>query len=161
MINYQITINSKNLKSLKNFFLFCCQNKTKISNLKTTFYKINKKIKTITVLRSPHVNKKAQSQLEYRIFSTKIRISLQNATQYLIFLKKIKLKLFPEIKIKTKIIINKQNNFQLQTQSLNPKNFIINNLNNNKNQNITLKKTLTYIKIFDCFGEFNLTKNIL
>lgn len=168
MITYQITIVSKNPKALKLFVLFCCQNKKKSFNLKTTFYKIKNKKKIITVLKSPHVNKTAQSQLEYRIFSTKMLISLQNATQYLVFLKKIKAKLFPEIKMKIKFIIDKQNYFQTQNQALHPKKFTINTLTYHANQKISLqqnlnvsnKKNLTYIKIFDCFGELNLMQNL-
>lgn len=163
MITYQITVTSKNLKSLKLFFLFCCQNKN--FNIKTTFYKKKTKKKTITVLKSPHVYKKAQSQWEYKLFSTKIKISSQNSLKSLILLKKIKSKLFPEIKLQTKIIINKQNQFNLQNKALTPKKFTINNFNNFKinsknKQIITTKKILNYIKIFDCLGELILNQNM-
>lgn len=160
MITYQITATSKNPKSLKLFFLlFFKDNKF---NLKKTFYRNKNKKKYITILKSPHVNKKAQSQLEYKLFSTKIVISAQNNSQYLILLKKIKSKLFPEIKIKTKIIINKLNQFQLQTQLLNPQNFSSNNFNNYKNRLINNNniKNLNHIKMFDYFGEINLIQNI-
>lgn len=160
MITYQLTVTSKNLKALKLFLLFC-QNNNVFLSTETTFYKRIKKIKKLTVLKSPHVYKKAQSQLEYRIFSIKILLSSQNALQYVVLLKKIKLKLFPEIKLQIKVIINKHTYFQLQTQYLNPKKFTINNFNNlhiNK-QYGNSKKILNYIKIFDCFGELNLSQN--
>jgi Ribosomal protein S10p/S20e len=163
MINYYITSTSKNIKALKLLFLFCF-NKNKSFNLKTTLYKKKKKKKKITVLKSPHVNKTAQAQLEYNFFSTTIKFNSHNASQYLVLLKKIKSKLFSEIKLQTKITINKQNYFQLQNKLLNPKKFTINNFNNykikKKNQDIILKQLLNYIKIFDCFGELNLNQNI-
>lgn len=164
MLTYQLTITSKNPKALKIFFLFCFQNKKKIFNLTTTFYKKKNETKKFTILKSPHVNKTAQTQLEYRLYSAQIRISLQNASKYLILLKKIKTNLFPELKIKTQLLINKQNKFQLQTKLLNPRNTTLNTLNGSKSKNksktMFLKKTLTYIKLLDCFGEINLTQNI-
>ena len=161
MIIYQVTVTSKNLKALKLFFLLCCQNKN--FNLETTFYKKKTRKKKLTVLRSPHVYKKAQSQFEYKLFSSKIKISSQNSSQSLVFLKKLKSKLFPEIKLHTEIIFNKKNYFQLQTKVLNPKKFSINNFNNytiNSKKNTLNKKTLNYIKIFDCFGEIFLNQNL-
>lgn len=161
MLIYYITATSKNIKALKLFFLLQ-HNKKKSFNLQTTFYKKKKKTTKITVLKSPHVNKIAQSQLEYNFFSTTIKFYSHNASQYLVLLKKIKSNLFSEITLQTKITINKKNYFQLQNKALNPKNFMINNLNkyNKTNQYIIFKKTLNYIKIFDCFGELNLNQNI-
>lgn len=163
MITYQITVTSKNLKALKLFFLVCCQNKN--FNIKTTFFKKKTKKKKLTVLQSPHVYKKAQSQLEYKLFSINIKISSQNHSKSLVFLKKIKSKLFPEIKLQTKVTINKQNQFQLQNKALNPKKFTINNfnsfkINSNNKRSIITQKTLNYIKIFDCLGELILNQNI-
>jgi len=163
MINYQLTITSKNPKAIKNFLLFFFQKKFYTVEIK--FYKIKNKKKIITTLTSPHVNKKAQSQVEYRLFSVKIKI-VSNNTQHLITLKKIKAKLFPEIRLKIKIIVNKQNYFSSQTKSLNPKNYTINKLNQLKLKKINLpnlqtnsEEILTYLKIFDCYGELNLIKN--
>jgi len=165
MINYQLTITSKNPKAIKNFLLFFFQKN--FYNVETLFYKIKNKKKIITILKSPHVYKKAQAQLEYRIFSIKIKIIFPN-TQHLIMLKKIKSKLFPEIKIKIKLIVNKQNYFKSQIQALSPKNYTTNNLNqfklkkiNLQNLQTTNQKILTYLKIIDCYGELNLIQNTL
>lgn len=150
---YNITITSKNPKSLKFLISFYFQNKNKVFNLKTKFYKKKQKKYIFTTLKSPHVNKKAQIQLEYKLYLIKIMLLATQVKTYLIFLKKIKSQIFPDIKIKIKIIINKKNMFYFNTKTLNPINFFINTFKTNK-------KSLTYIKTFDCFGELNLIKNI-
>jgi ribosomal protein S10 len=163
MLTYKLTISSKNPKTLKTFLLFCFQNKKKIFNLNTTFYKNPTKIKRLTILKSPHVNKKAQTQLEYRIYATQIKISVKNSSKYLTLLKKIKANIFPDLKLKTQILISKQNNFQLQTKLLKPINFSLNKFSTNKISDSKTKisnKALTYLKLLDCFGEVNLNQNI-
>lgn len=154
---YQITITAKNPKAVKFLLLFYLQNKS--INLITTFYKKKRQKKIITVLKSPHVNKKAQTQFEYRIFSIKLTLETKNIHPHIILLKKIKSKLFPEIEIKTKITITKQNDFISQKQVLHPKNFIINQLYF-KTSTQNSKQIVSYLKLFDYFGEFNLTHNL-
>jgi ribosomal protein S10 len=84
-----VTISSNNQKSLKKLNLF---------NKKT---KINKKLKMIeklftkkteksifSVLTSPHVNKKAQEQFEYKIFANQHQFYSYNLIAFIIYLKK-------------------------------------------------------------------------
>merc|ERR1711862_878562 len=80
--------------------------------------------KKITVLKSPHVNKKAQKKFEHRIFSKKISILVFNDMKFLIFLKKLKTKLFPEIRLKIEVTCDKKTVFK--TDLLNPSHFVIN-----------------------------------
>ena len=105
MITYEITVTSKNKQTLNFLFLFLNKIKQPKVSLLKTFSKQKTLVKKITLLKSPHVNKKAQKQLESKIFSKKIYIFSYNETKLLILLKKLKLKIFPEIKIKNSLKI--------------------------------------------------------
>lgn len=167
MITYDITIISKSKQALNFYFLFLNKiNQPKITLL-TNYTKQKTLIKKIVTLKSPHVNKKAQKHFEYRIFSKKIRVSSYNEIKSLIFLKKLKTKLFPEIKFKIKILSNK--NKKTKNNFLNPKNYYINSIITRKNMTQTLNsqnikiiniqpcyKIKNYLKILDCYGEFNM-----
>merc|ERR1712157_623560 len=83
-------------------------------------------IKKITVLKSPHVNKKAQKKFEHRVFSKKISILVFDDMKFLIFLKKLKTKLFPEIKLKIEVTCNEKMISKIDL--LNPSCFAINSL---------------------------------
>lgn len=168
MLTYNITIFSKNKQSIKFFFLVLNKIYQPKIYLCTNYKKRKTLIKKITILKSPHVNKNAQSQYEYRIFSKKLIISSHNDLKLLILLKKIKTKIFPEIKIKIKFNFNKRKKNNL----LNPKNYFINSITTKKNitqqlnfKNIKIKilkpcfKIKNYLKILDCYGELNIYKN--
>lgn len=168
MITYDITISSKNKKALTFFFLFLNKiNRPKI-NLLTNYSKQKTLIKKIVILKSPHVNKKAQKHFEYRTFSKKILVSSSNEIKLLIFLKKLKIKLFSEIKLKIKIIFSK--NKKIKNNFLNPINYYINSIRTkksisqkNSSKNIEIKniqpcyKIKNYLKILDCYGELNIS----
>lgn len=84
-----VTISSNNQKSLKKLNLF--NKKTKINKklkmIKKLFTK--KTEKTIfSVLTSPHVNKKAQEQFEYKIFANQHKFYSYNLIAFIIYLKK-------------------------------------------------------------------------
>lgn len=164
MITYDITIISKNKQALTFFLLFLNKIKRPKINLVTNYAKQKFRIKKITTLKSPHVNKKAQNHFEYRLFSKKISISSYNEMKFLIILKKIKTKLFPEIKLKINFFSKKT-----KTNLLNPKNYYINSILRKKtktqkfkSKNIKIKniepcqKTKNYLKVFDCYGELSL-----
>nr|QYJ09250.1 ribosomal protein S10 [Pleurosigma sp. mgcode 4] len=167
MITYDIKITSKNKQALTFFFLFLNKIKQPKINFLTNYEKQKTLIKKITILKSPHVNKKAQEQFEYRVFSKKISISSYNEMKFLIFLKKLKTKLFSEIKLKIKIFYN--NKEKTKNNLLNPKNYYINSIirKNQVNQKLQSKnikiqpikpcyKTKKYLKILDCYGELNI-----
>ena len=156
MITYDIIIISKNKQALIFFFLFLNKIKQPKINLLTNYSKQKTLIKKITTLKSPHVNKKSQSQLEYRVFSKKISVSSYNKIRFLIFLKKFKTKLFSEIKFKIKIFSKKTFH---KNSLLNPKNYSINSIAIKKNTKIKnikpCPKIKNYLKILDCYGELN------
>ena len=162
MIKYRIKIFSKNKQSIKFFFLILNKINQPKFYLFTEYKKQKTLIKKIIILKSPHVNKKAQSHFEYRIFSKILTILSYDSIKFLIFLKKLKIKLFPEIKIKINYyFFNKYNN-----NLLNFKNYIINSIKFKKNifQKLKYKKIKTkntqlnskskiYLNILDCYGE--------
>lgn len=150
---YQITITSKNKHSLKNYFKFIIGN-IKNFNLLNKFSQKKTKRIFFTMLKSPHVHKKAQEQFEFTHFSKQITISTQTNLKFLTFLKKIKTNLFSDVNIKIKFQLNKklQNNFQ--KKFFNPNYFKLNCFNNkNEKKNYLLTKLQKIVKISDIYGE--------
>jgi ribosomal protein S10 len=168
MKTFNITIKSKNKTSINEFFLFF--RKTKLYNLNIIKKYFQKKMekKKLTILKSPHVNKKAQEQFENRLFKKQIKIQTTENLKYLIFLKKLNSKLFPDIKIKLTYKTNNKKKFKkLGLKIFNPNNFKINKYYNFKTQNLNqvkkknkniskhllTTKTNRLLKIFDLYGE--------
>jgi len=147
---------SKNYKSLKKiFFLFyklCQNNSLKIKKFSVQYQKKKKK-KFFTVLKSPHVNKRAQDHFEYCLYKKQISVCSLNIFKILIILKRIQLKLFSDVKIKIKFLLSAEKlkkNLKFQYKS--NKNFFKSNLDN------TLK---TFdLKFFDIYGEIKF-KNVV
>lgn len=169
MIQYHITITSKNKNSIKDFFLFT--NKiSKNFNIITKYLKKKRNKKILTILKSPHVNKTAQEQFETRLFTSQITVYYsQKNLLFLIFLKKIKTYLFPDIKIKIKFTINKLLLEQTKLKTISPDNFKLNffytqlknkklkfikNYNNKLYNKKTpnLKQTQYLLQILDVYG---------
>jgi hypothetical protein len=122
------------------------------------------KRKVFTTLKSPHVNKTAQEQIEYRLFSKHINIFSFQILKFLIFIKKIQLKLCPDIEIQIKFLLNKKTIKKAKLVSLNPDNFKTNSFSfyNRKNnssirkvQKLNKKQILPYLKLFDIYGELS------
>jgi ribosomal protein S10 len=150
---YHITIISKNKSSLNSVStLLNSINNNKYLNLniiKKYFKKKNKK-SVLTILKSPHVNKTAQEQFEFK-FSSKqflIKPTTKNL-KYVLLLKKLESNLFPDTKIILKFISNRK---------LKKKNSKIFNINNFKIKQKTdpIKRILTVLNIFDIYGELQL-----
>ena len=164
MQSYQITILSKNEKSLKNYLKILYKN---IGYYKLTTKLSNKQKKKffVTILKSPHVNKKAQEQFGYNIFSKQLFISFYNSYKFIFFIKKIEKNLFSDIIIKIKLQLNKNLSNKLTKKFFNPDNFKTyffkdNLLVNKKNKKFLVgknelfqDKTKYLFKIFDIYGE--------
>jgi len=100
-----IKISSKNYKSLKNFitfFITFCETNNLNFKLFLKYFKQRQKKFNFTILKSPHVNKTAQEQFEYRIFSKQINLYSFQLIKFLIILKKIQIALFSDIKVQIK-----------------------------------------------------------
>jgi ribosomal protein S10 len=145
-----LKISSKNKESLKKFlkvFLFFCK-KNKI-NFFIKYFSQKQKTHIFTILKSPHVNKKAQEQFEYRLFSKQLNIFSFQILKFIITLKKIQTKLFPDIKIKIKFILNTKKLNKYKITSLAPKNFNL-CMFENKNHHLKIEP---YLKLLDMYGE--------
>ena len=150
-----IHICSKNENSLQKFLqLFLdkqLNNHIKFEPLKKVLkYKTEKKI--FTVLKSPHVNKTAQEQFEYRLYKKKIKINSNQFFLFLIFLKKIKLNLFSDLNFKIELIFNKKESLKKIKNTFNVDNYFL------ENDKYDLKN---YLKILNLYGTLVLMKKSL
>lgn len=148
MKNCQISVSSNNLKSIKYFFLFCFYYKNIDLFFNKKYFKRKQKKKILTILKSPHINKKAQEQFEQRTFLRKCTFYSQKLPQYILFFKKVKAHMFSDIKIEIKFIIqsNKSNVF------CDPNNFSVNVIKKTSRLK-TISKVKNLIKIMDIYGE--------
>lgn len=136
-----LTLYSKNKKALRLFFKFIHSN-FEIQKLQIPIsYKKNKnKKQKIAVLKSPHVNKTAQEHFELKTYSLSIVLHSYKIQKYILFLKKIKNRLFPGIKIKIK-------GYFLQKNTVNSKPVNPNNFKFQVYQFNTIKQTLSFKKL--------------
>lgn len=172
MKTFNVTITSRNKNSINDFFSFFNKNTTCNLNILKKYFQKNGAKKRLTILQSPHVNKKAQEQFESRLFKKQFTVQTPKNFKYLIFLKKLNYSLFPDVNLKLKFIITSRNLKKLGLKIFNPNHFIIKecysltvknsdlkNLNQLKKKNTFSKvllgqKTNRLLKIFDLYGEF-------
>lgn len=172
MKTFNVTITSRNKNSIGDFFSFFSKNKISSLNALKKYFQKNREKKRLTILQSPHVNKKAQEQFESRLFKRQFTIQTAKNLKYLIFLKRLNYNLFPDINIKLKCVITNKNLKKLGLKIFNPNHFKINKYYNLKTGNFNLKtlnqlkkektfskfilakKTNRLLKVFDLYGEF-------
>jgi ribosomal protein S10 len=120
MKTFNVTITSRNKNSIYNFFLFF--NKTTLCNLNARIKYLQKSVqkKRLTVLKSPHVNKKAQEQFEYRLFKKQFEIQTTKNFRYLVFLKKLNYHLFPDVHVKLKFATRNRSILKLGLRTFDP-----------------------------------------
>lgn len=148
-----IQIFSKNSNSISNFLKFLYKLKTnKTLNLNFTIIQSSpfKKSKKFSVLKSPHVNKKAQEQFEYNVFKKQLKIYVSQFNKFLIIWKTVKLTLFTDINLKFKFNQN-PNNF-ITISKINSDKFI-KNKQYFKFLDIKKKKNHSLL-LWDIYGEF-------
>jgi ribosomal protein S10 len=169
---FYLKVSCKDKKILKKFISFF----TKIKSLPIfikPFPKIEKR-KFTTVLKSPHVNKTAQEQFEYRYFSKDFLVFSFKPLIFFLLLKKLKNFSFSGIKLEVKGLFEKNktqkhvlklispDNIVLKNVSLNQKSFkktqkkceISKPISNDCNFDFSLSKK--YIQLFDSYGEMYL-----
>nr|UXN44143.1 ribosomal protein S10 [Navicula sp.] len=101
MTKYRIKLYSKDKKTINNFLQFFKQHQNKKNFPITLNLKRKKKRKNmITILKSPHVNKKAQTQFQQITYATVGEFFSWDRKKSAICLKKLKNNLFPGSKIK-------------------------------------------------------------
>ncbi len=103
--------------------------------------------KFITILKSPHVNKTAQEQFEYRFYHKHFLINSFNPLTFFFMLKKSQNSSFAGLKLEIKSVIN-FNEKNINSQKVfNPDNFSL--ISSSLSPNFIKK----YIQMFDCHGE--------
>lgn len=146
---FYLKVSSKDNKVLKKFCQFLLKLETSPLTLKH-FSRQNKQ-KFITILKSPHVNKTAQEQFEFRLFSRKFLIDSCKPLTFLIVLKKIKNISFPGIKLEVKGLVNKSKKHASFLNIIDPDNIVLQNHYSKNNDALLSQKK--YIQLFDCYGE--------
>lgn len=120
---FLISIKSKSFKSLSSFLKFIVFYLNKITKILIKKFNFRKLKKTkFSLLKSPHVHKKAQEHLEQRIYKKKILIIFFNlpALAFFLFFKKLLDFSFFEVALKIKYFVFKSNlNFLLRFLNLN------------------------------------------
>lgn len=158
---FNITITSTNQKSLTKFLnLFIKITETTQLGLinRINHQKLKKKI--ITILKSPHVNKKAQEQFKINYFNCKFNLYFPKELRLALLFKKLQKNLFTDIKIKIKSINSKQTSKNQKQKVMNPLNITFENplfynfnaINAQKNFNVAIF-VQKYIKSFEIGGE--------
>jgi ribosomal protein S10 len=167
---FHIKVSSKDKKVLENFGQFLSKLEM-TSNFLKSFSKQNTR-KFVTILKSPHVNKTAQEQFEFRFYTKEFVISSFKPLTFFLILKKVNNLSFSGMNLKVKSLFKR--NEKKKVIAVNPDNT---NLNTVKSHGLVQKKNLKqkmfnnksfktfdasflaskrYIQLFDCYGEMSL-----
>ena len=170
--NKIIKLYSKNKESLKQFKKLIENINQKWKNITFSVKDTKKKRKRITILKSPHVNKTAQTQFQSIVYTSNIRYFSWDAKKNYIVLKKIKNYMFPDIKIKTEQIVFDKATKTFKQSSFLPKRIyyyqktkiFLNKQKQTKKlltlqkqiekKKIVLEKTLQFLKVLDNYGNY-------
>ena len=130
----------------------------------------HEKRKFVTILKSPHVNKTAQEQFEYRFFSKHFLVFSLKPKIFFLLLKKLKNLSFSGIKLEVKGVFEKNITNKYILKLINPDNVVLqkpylvqktfkkdktkNNISKLSINNLDLSKK--YIQLFDSYGELYL-----
>ena len=145
-----ISIYSKNLELIKNLlqFLFNLNKVNKRLRLKT-YYKLKsskKTFKLFSLLKSPHVNKTAQTQFSSVIYKKQVVIYTPHIFKFLIFFKKLK-RAIAGVRLTIKLKYNFKYYSRKCKTLLNPNNVYLPTLDK------SCKRGLKYLKLLDIYGE--------
>lgn len=157
---FYFKVSSKDSKVLEKFFQFLL----KLEAFPTVLKHVSKqkKKKFITILKSPHVNKTAQEQFEFRFYTKQFVIDSFKPLKFFLILKKIKNLSFPGIKLEVKGLFNIKKKNQSFLKVIDPDNIILLNRNNFKMAEQLSNKLpqKRYIQLFDCYGEVYLKDSL-
>ena len=154
---FYIKASSKDQKVLEKFSFFLSKLETSTFTLKC--FSKQKKRKFITILKSPHVNKTAQEQFEFRFYNKRFLINSFQPLTFLFVLKKIKNLSFSGLNLEVKSLLEHNEKNKNFLKLLSPDNLTLSikhDCNKQKltnkfpTENLLLKK---YIQLFDCYGE--------
>nr|YP_010119693.1 ribosomal protein S10 [Pseudo-nitzschia cuspidata]QRC12185.1 ribosomal protein S10 [Pseudo-nitzschia cuspidata] len=133
----------------------------------------HEKRKFITILKSPHVNKTAQEQFEYRFFSKHFLVFSPKSQTFFLLLKRLKTLSFSGIKLEVKGVVEKNMTNKYLLKLINPDNIILQKpytIHKNFKKDKILPETSKlisgdldlskkYIQLFDSYGEIYLKNN--
>jgi ribosomal protein S10 len=143
-----IDVYSKNYNTLRNFLEFFFTEKINqklMGSVLTIKSQRPTRKKIFSILKSPHVNKTAQEQFEYRIYKKRLKCFVPKIKLFLIALKKIRFFLFSDLGFKIKLISNNRFEKKKFKNTFNVDNFCL------VYEELNL---LQYIKLFEISGEF-------
>ena len=165
---FYLKVSCKDKRILKKFTSFFRKIKS-LSIFIKPFPKREKR-KFVTILKSPHVNKTAQEQFEYRFFSKHFLVFSFKPSIFFLLLKKLKNFSFSGIKLEVKGVFGKNKTPKYILKFINPDNVVLQNgylnqKNFRKNKKIPSNPKLIlddsnlskkYIQLFDSYGEIYL-----
>jgi len=162
---FYLKISCKDKNILKKFTRFL--QKVNFGPVSLKSFPKHKKQKFVTVLKSPHVNKTAQEQFEYRFYSKNFLIRSFKPLTFFLLLKKLKNQSFLGINLKVQGLFEKKNLNKYTLRIITPDNIL---LKKNKIKNRSLKiipmnfqchslSFKKYVQLFDLYGEICL-KNL-
>lgn len=140
-----IKVSSKDSQTLNKFFKFF----KKLKFLPTVVKQFSKPKgkKFVTILKSPHVNKTAQEQFEFRFYTKQLLLHSIKPLTILIVLKKIKDVSFPGIKLQVQSLLK----FPVITNQKSLEILGPDNISLNRDSSMIFQQKC--IQLFDCYGE--------
>lgn len=141
---FYIKIFSKEKETLNKFLKFLSQLQLAEIQLKQLQKKNLRKF--VTVLKSPHVNKTAQEQFDFRIFTKQIVLFSSKPFLFLMMFKKIKNLTFPGLKIEIRCLFKNPQKKNIILSTINPDNVVL--------KRKTRSSLTKYFQLFDSYGEF-------
>ncbi len=140
-------ISSKDNKVLKKFLLFLL--KLNMSPVVIKSVPKQQKRKFVTILKSPHINKTAQEQFEFRYYSKEFIVHSVKPLTFFLIIKKLKNLSFSGLKLEVKGLLNFEKKTKSLLNQLNPDNVILHQ--HQISTKLSFQKQ--YIQLFDCYGE--------
>lgn len=160
---YNTIVSSKNKKSLKIFLkLFRKHLARNFYCVKKNFFK-KKGVGVVALLTSPHANKNAQEQFEIRNWEVQLTSYTTQPFKFLIFLKKLRTTLFPDLnfKLKNSCSVNRQdykknfffnlNKYKLTKSSMPKKNK--KKIKKTKDSRVIKKRNNITLKFLELYGK--------
>ena len=168
---FYLKISCKDKSILKKFLRFLT--KMNFLPISVKAFPKHEKRKFVTVLKSPHVNKTAQEQFEFRLYSKHILIRSFKPLTFLLLLKKLKNLSFTGLNLEIKGFLEKDKMYTHTLEIVSPDILVLKSANNSNLSKQQHKKKLKqistkytnnfsfckkYIQLFDLYGEIYLTK---
>ena len=153
---FHLKVSSKDKEGLEKFSRFLLKLNSSFVTIKN--FPKQKRRKFVTILNSPHVNKTAQEQFEFRFYNKRFLINSFKPFSFFSLLKKAKNVSFPNVKLEIQGLFNMKAYNRKILKLVDPEIAFLNieeslclSLDNNLLTTKTLKKS--YIQLFDGYGE--------